>query len=282
MTDLLQNTDAWREARKKRVGASDVPILLGLSPYKTAFELWAEKLGLESRPANEFATSRGHALEPAARGHYEDLVGFKVLPQVFFSEEHDFIMASLDGYNHEKKISVEIKCVGKELHLQAEAGVVPLHYMPQLQTQMYCAKLERCHYFSFDGQDGALIEVKRDDEFIDKMILPAAIEFKKLLDTRNPPELTARDFKKSKDPELQELVDLHSILKQDIKMLEAKQDELREKIFAKCDWPRVIVGKTKIISAFRKGSIDYSKIPELDGVDLEPYRKEGTSYRMIK
>ena len=44
--DLPQRTPAWLEWRAGGVSASDVAILLGLSPYKTPWRLWAEKTGL--------------------------------------------------------------------------------------------------------------------------------------------------------------------------------------------------------------------------------------------
>jgi hypothetical protein len=44
----------------------------------------------------------------------------------------------------------------------------------------------------------------------------------------------------------------------------------------------IIGGGIKLQFCNRKGSIDYSKIPELIDVDLEKYRKNGTRYALIK
>jgi putative phage-type endonuclease len=58
----------WHEARAGHIGASDVPIILGLSSYKSAYTLWHEKAGLiEPQPVSkEMQRKRdyGHYMEP--------------------------------------------------------------------------------------------------------------------------------------------------------------------------------------------------------------------------
>ena len=48
--NLEQKTDAWREWRRKGLTATDSPVILGLSPYKTPWRLWAEKVGKVQPP----------------------------------------------------------------------------------------------------------------------------------------------------------------------------------------------------------------------------------------
>lgn len=56
---------AWQEARRSFIGASDVPAVLGLSPWRTPLDVWAEKTGLIVQPAGtgSLATRLGHELE---------------------------------------------------------------------------------------------------------------------------------------------------------------------------------------------------------------------------
>jgi hypothetical protein len=37
----------------------------------------------------------------------------------------------------------------------------------------------------------------------------------------------------------------------------------------------------RIQTISRKGNVDYSRIPEIEGVNVEDYRKPGTSYQKI-
>lgn len=43
--NLLQNTQEWEKFRLQKIGASDAPIIMGVSPWKTPFQLWLEKQG---------------------------------------------------------------------------------------------------------------------------------------------------------------------------------------------------------------------------------------------
>ena len=73
--------------------ASETPIVLGISPFTTPYQLWQQKLGLA---ANEFnrAMLHGTELEPAARAAYERLTGLAMQPLVMVDGEYS---ASLDG-----------------------------------------------------------------------------------------------------------------------------------------------------------------------------------------
>ncbi|GIV50738.1 MAG: hypothetical protein KatS3mg038_1259 [Candidatus Kapaibacterium sp.] len=51
--------------RRSFLGASDAPAVLGLSPWRTAWEVWAEKTGRIDSWTGNAATSAGQLLEPA-------------------------------------------------------------------------------------------------------------------------------------------------------------------------------------------------------------------------
>ncbi len=51
-SQLIQNTPEWHAFRRKRIGASDAPVIMGISPWKTPYQLWIEKTsGIESSAA---------------------------------------------------------------------------------------------------------------------------------------------------------------------------------------------------------------------------------------
>ena len=58
------NRADWLATRKLYVGASEAPIVLGVSPYSSAYKLWAEKTGLIEPDAQNAAMTRGKRLEP--------------------------------------------------------------------------------------------------------------------------------------------------------------------------------------------------------------------------
>jgi predicted phage-related endonuclease len=46
---MQQQTPEWLEFRKNKIGASDAPIIMETSPWKTPYQLWLEKLSLDAK-----------------------------------------------------------------------------------------------------------------------------------------------------------------------------------------------------------------------------------------
>lgn len=60
----FQSREEWLEARRLGVGGSDVPAILGLSPWRTAMDVWAEKRGVVGgEPSNGYSLRRGQHME---------------------------------------------------------------------------------------------------------------------------------------------------------------------------------------------------------------------------
>jgi len=275
---MQQNSDEWHRWRGKGIGASDSPIILGLSPWKTRIELWEQKVGVAPRDEGNYATIKGHLMEGIAREHYFVKTLIDAQPKNF---EHPdpklkYLRASLDGWNEEMKLVLEIKCPGKVAQAEAEAGRVPPHYWYQMQHQMLVTGAELAHYWSFDGEKGVLIEVDRDPKAI-KEILNATEKFWELITKQKPPELTDKDYKAITSKSMLALIYLWSVHKAKLDKENVRLDTLKSEIVLRMDHPRMHCDGLKIYSAFRKGAVDYKKIPELKGVDLEKYRKKGSA-----
>ena len=68
---LTQGSAEWLAARRQMVTSTDLPVIMGLSPYKSEATLAREKLG-EIEPAEQTLVMRvGLALEPVIRDEYE-------------------------------------------------------------------------------------------------------------------------------------------------------------------------------------------------------------------
>lgn len=267
----------WHKWRQEGLGASDAPAVMGVSPWLTRFQLWEIKTGLAVHDQSNFATRRGNELEPKARATYE-LMHDMAMPIAFV--EHPklpFIRASLDGYNRENGIILEIKCPGADDHATALAGKVPEKYIPQLQHQLLASCAREVHYYSFDGNAGALVKVKPDLAYQDTL-LQELCDFWQLVKTKTPPDLTDKDYVKVEDITLAAMLDQYRELDMNIKAMTATRDTLKEQITTALPHPNVICGGARLTKIYRVGAIDYSKISVLDGVNLEPYRKKGSSY----
>lgn len=274
----------WHEWRSHGLGSSDAPIVLGVSPWSTPYELWEQKTKRVKKDFSNWATDRGNKLEPVARASYEFENSIEAPPTLVVNPEFPFIRASLDGFCAADGIILEIKCPGKADHETALNGRVPEKYYPQLQHQfLACPEAKVAHYYSFDGTKGVLVIVGRDEAFI-KTLFELETKFWHCIQKDTPPELTEKDFKRIDDAELEEKALCIEQLQKNLKRISEMVDKLKEELFSHetVKGRRVQLGdKWRINLCHRKGTIDYAKIPELKEIDLEKYRKPMSSYRLI-
>ena len=286
--DLMQGTQAWHDFRKKTVGSSDAPIVLNISPYKTPRELWLEKtdgaiIADEKKDdSKEFIFSKGHDVEKKIRKDYFEYTGFEMNPVVIIHPKIPYLSASLDGYHPAKGI-LEAKLVGNEYLGNVKKGSIKPDHFAQMQHQMMCADdIDLVDYFCHNGKDnGVLISVKKDNEFIKKME-DIEHEFHRLVTERIIPAMTARDYLV---PTMAEEIKLFEELR-DTKELadnaKIKFETLKEKILEKYTHPKIYCAGVKIIETESEGRVDYKKIPEIANVDLEKYRgKKIKSWRVL-
>lgn len=279
--DIKQGSSEWLELRKNCITATDIATILGINPYKTPYQLWQEKLGLkEPEPEND-AMRRGKLLEPIALDTYCNLKKKAYDSAVVTHESYPWAMASLDGFSDDALSIVEIKCMGKANHDEAISGHVKPFYYAQMQWQMFVTGLYECDYFVFSEESHKVITIQRDQELINQMIV-AAEAFLKALQTITPPALTDKDYvDRSGDPYLEELFSAYHSANAQLKELEIRCASYKAAIVKYCDDQSSRCNGGKITRVTTKGRVQYDKIPELDGIDLEPYRgKEIVSYRI--
>ena len=268
---MQQNTPEWLEMRRSMIGASDCPVIMGLSPYKTAFELWEEKV-LVKQQETSGAMARGHALESAARECFEKLTGLSVMPKVVIHAERAWQMASLDGITFDGTTIVEIKCPNKEVHALAEKGIIPDHYMAQIQHQFSASGAVKGYYFSFSGERGALVEVFPDEKFIVKM-LEKETEFFKLMVKKEAPELSEKDYVQHTEPSILALAEEYEAAKTEADIHYMAAEKCKEDLIKAVKGRNSKIGNLRVTKSICKGRVDYDVVPELIGVDLEAYRK---------
>lgn len=287
---MEQNSDAWLEWRKKGVGGSDAPIVLGLSPWKTEYELWEEKTGLvePDQDSMKFITDKGHRLEPKARALYEIETGIICPPELVERADNPTHRASLDGRNAELKKTVEIKFVGAgEKWTMALSGEIPDYYLAQMQWQLYCSGDETNDYVAYNEDENkiAIITVEPDLKFIKSMVKKVDAFWKKVIENKEP-KLSDKDYKRVSSKEMKDALNEYIRVKREIDKLTVDLTSLKEVITThpRFNHRRMDHEGTKIMTKNRAGNIDYKKVmaEHLPDLDLEPYRKPGTSYKEIK
>lgn len=166
--NIKQRSSEWLELRKTKITSTDSPIIMGSNKWRSKKDLMQEKLGMiDPQPINE-KMQRGIDLEPKAMELFYEMTGLFMLPQVVIN---DFMMSSLDGISLDGQTIVEIKSPNKATHKMAKNGNVPPYYYDQCMHHLAVTGLPMIYYFSFDGKnDGAIVEIKRDEKYIVEMI----------------------------------------------------------------------------------------------------------------
>lgn len=271
--NLIQGTPEWFAFRKGKITASMMPTIMGENPYETPLQLFDRILMNEDKEETA-AMSRGKRLEPLARDWWQKVYGFKLETPVVQHDKYDWLIASLDGYNEKGSPCklVEIKCGEKDYAYTEETDEIPHHHIAQLQFQLMITGLESIYYMAFNGEDGLVYPVKADPKYQEK-ILEAAKDFHKRLINFDPPEPCERDTYQVNDAQLLEETEQLKELYLSYKSFESRYEEKKKAIIEKVNHPRFQVGNVKFTKSLRKGAVEYSKIPQLEGVDLEPFRK---------
>lgn len=186
-------TEQQRKERQLGIGGSDMPIILGLSSYKTPYQLYLEKIG-EAAPNEEMTPFQywGHQLEGVIRDEFAKRNNVAVeCPSTVVHPFNEFLRGNVDGYIREWNAVLEVKCsAGFMAHEWGEDGsdVIPMPYL--VQVAHYCAVMNAdCAYIAvlIGGNDYREFKYTRDLE-LESKVIDAAKKFWECVQTRTPPE----------------------------------------------------------------------------------------------
>ena len=181
--------------------------------------------------------------------------------------------ASLDGLSFDGSTVLEIKCpMSPRDRTAAQQGRVPPQYYAQLQHELEVSRAEEVHYWSFDGSAGVLIKVGPDREYL-KRLLEAEAVFWQLVRDNIWPEPADGELDLSADLEWRQVALRYREVKVRLETATAEEHKLRGILESLATARRTYGCGVELLRSSRKGAVDYATIPELRGVDLEPYRK---------
>uniref|UniRef100_UPI0015CD1641 YqaJ viral recombinase family nuclease n=1 Tax=Lacticaseibacillus absianus TaxID=2729623 RepID=UPI0015CD1641 len=162
--------EQWLLERRKGIGGSDVAAILGLSPWRSPFSVWADKTGrLPIEEGDNEFMHWGTIMEPILAHEFEAVTGKKVYRQnkTFFDAEHPFLRANIDRDIAGEPGFLEIKTASEYKSAEWADDEVPVPYLLQVQHYMYV--LNRPYvYFAYliGGHHFDFKRVERDDEAI--------------------------------------------------------------------------------------------------------------------
>lgn len=188
MSDLLN--------RRAIIGGSDLPIIMGLSSYKTPYQLYLEKKGL-IEPSLEMTPNQywGSKLESVVRDEFAMRNDIEVTtPAPKFHPLFTFIRGSVDGFIPDWNAVLEIKCSAQFMAKDwgpSGSDIIPMSYLVQVATYCNITEADKAHIaVLIGGCDYREFIYNRDDE-LESVVIDAALSFWDCLQNDEPPAISS-------------------------------------------------------------------------------------------
>ena len=173
---------------------------------------------------------------------------------------------------------MEIKCPVKgrdsTLWKTVEAGRLPEHYAWQVQHQLMVTQAEVADVFVFDGSEGILFPLAPDTSTWPR-IRAGWDAFMHFVSIKNPPPLTDRDTRLRDDPEWLHAAAVYLELRAAHEELCRRFDEAKGALVGLTSHAKEQGGGVSVARFWKRGAVDYKRVPELAAIDLEQYRGAG-------
>ena len=183
--DPAYGSPEWQAQRRQYIGASDVPAIMGCSPYTGRYGVWLQKRGLAEVGENA-AMRWGHYHEPNVAREYQrafpdvylETVGTLPHPRFqWLRATVDRLVHRPDGTVHPLEIKSTSEYLGKRWG-QPGTDEVPDYVLVQAQVQLMVLGLTWAHAAVLVGHsDCRLPYVIEQDLELQDMILDATHEF---------------------------------------------------------------------------------------------------------
>lgn len=179
-SEIDANRAAWLAHRQTGIGGSDAASAVGLSPYKTGYQLYLEKRGEAQAEdlAGNSSVEWGTRLEDVIADAYAEKTQQKVhrVNQMLRHPEHRYMIANLDRRIVGTPHGLEIKTADKWAAIGDEWGPdgtdkVPMHYIIQVQHYMAVTGYKRFDVAALiGGNDLRIYHIPRDESLIEMLI----------------------------------------------------------------------------------------------------------------
>jgi len=229
----------WLIERKKGIGGSDVAAILGISPFKSALDIYNDKISELIKKDNEENNSLifGKILEPVILDFYLKKTGEKLskFDQIIKKE---FMIASLDGMTESGKV-IEIKTSRTDKGWGEEGtSEIPIYYTSQVQHYLMVTGCKSADVaVLIAGSDFRIYHIEENKE-LQNLLFEKEKKFWDMVCNRIPPEPTTHEDLKNLYPfsnqnsieatyDIFEKIGLLASLNSNLKELEKRIDDIK-------------------------------------------------------
>jgi putative phage-type endonuclease len=289
MFGLQKNDPNVTEKRTQYVGGSDVPVILGLSKYKTQYELAREKAGIVqpeqiSNPYIKF----GNQMEPIIREYINTMNSLNFKPDTFIDND-DMIRSNVDGIDFLNQILLEIKTHGANPTEKVYEAQMQLYFHQTNCIYGWLAMYHRPKDFDleFDKDNLVIKEIERDQGYIEKILDAIETFWIRVEYLKENPDMSEQEYY-SIGNDVDKLVarverfELEMLdFEKKVEKLKAQQKEFRDQLYQKMeenDIKKIDTGDliiTRVLPTVRK-SVDSTKLKKEMPDVYTLYLKEST------
>jgi putative phage-type endonuclease len=204
--------EQWLAERKTGIGGSDIAAILGLSPWKTAVDVWLDKTGQkDDAVGNEEAAHWGTILEDVVAREYAQRTESTVqrVNRILRHPSHEWAIGNIDraivapgsrvrvaedggtllGADGLLEVKTASAYKAGEWGRDGDEDAVPLHYQAQVMWYMAITGLQWADVAALiGGQRMVIRRIHRDDETIAAMLERAHDFWHQHVLTHQPPE----------------------------------------------------------------------------------------------
>jgi putative phage-type endonuclease len=234
------NKQEWLRERKNYLGGTDLAAICGLSPYKTALDVYLDKTSDDITEETSPAMRWGNLLEDVVAKAYSEDTGYdvEIEPNTIYHPEYKFLGANIDRWADNKRRILECKTAS---FLKAkEWGDLGTDQIPEsylIQNATYSAV---CNIPVVDtavligGQDFRIYTYNKNKDLEDKIVKIGVNFWHNHIEKRIPPKcITTRDtfnlFPQSNNKEILAQDDIITKLEQ-LKIAKMSEEQIQKTI----------------------------------------------------
>lgn len=163
----------WLKYRKSGIGGSDAGAVCGLNPYRTAMQVYQDKVSEEIEEVDNEAMRQGREFEDYVAKRFMEATGKKVrrANAMFYNEENPFMLADVDRMVVGENAGLECKTASPYMADKWKDGNIPLSY--QIQCYHYMAVCNADAWYLavvIYGREFKYYKIERDEAVIADLI----------------------------------------------------------------------------------------------------------------
>lgn len=163
----------WLKYRKKGIGGSDAGAVCGLNPYRTAMQVYSDKISDTIEEIDNEAMRQGREFEDYVARRFTEATGKKVrrANAMFCHESYPFMLADVDRMVVGENAGLECKTASPFMAEHWKDGKIPLSY--QIQCYHYMTVCNADAWFIavlIYGRDFKYYRLERDESMLADLV----------------------------------------------------------------------------------------------------------------